>query len=394
VVVKLVCVVEYSTTNTSLRGDHAIRELIMEENKSQVRLNSHKLVENNEISELYANTHHFECLNGLRAISIIAVVWSHTASTEGYFLKLLGYGFHGVTLFFLISGFLITTLLLKEKDRTGRLDLLAFFARRSLRIFPLYYAVLTLYVVLVFTQESNTEIGATFLSNLKYFATYTSNIFIPLDGRVIFYFAWSLAAEEQFYLVLAPLLAICDQKKAAVLVIGITTLLITGIILDIGDQVVMSKVAPIGIWLGALCAFLLRGLRTEKWLRIAFGRPWSAPAMVALTLYLLETSLLGGHGFVISAAGMLISFLLSSNKILASALNARLLDHIGKVSYGIYLLHMICKGIVLRVAANFEFALPSETLFFAVLFSSIAVATMSFYTFERFFLNYKGKFAR
>jgi peptidoglycan/LPS O-acetylase OafA/YrhL len=366
----------------------------MRERTFQFRPDSFQSVQSNKVSEWYSNTLHFECLNGLRAISIIAVVWAHTASPSEHFLKLLGYGFHGVTLFFLISGFLITTLLLREKDRTGRLDLMAFFARRSLRIFPLYYAVLILYVVLVLLLERNTETGAAFLSNLKYFATYTSNIFIPLDGRVIFYFAWSLSAEEQFYLLLAPLLAFFSQKIAAVLVAFITICLVSSVILDIGDQVVLHKVAPIGIWLGTLCAFLLRDVRTEKWLRKAFGKTWSTPVMVAITLYLLETSKLGGHGFVISAAAMLISFLLSSNKILAAALNARSLNHVGKVSYGIYLLHMICKGIVLSLAAKLDFVPPSEILFLAVLLSSIAAATVSFYTFERFFLNYKGKFAR
>lgn len=92
------------------------------------------------------------------------------------------------------------TLLLRERERNSKIDLKAFYIRRSLRIFPLYYGVLFLYMVLVSVLERDSTAGQAFFNNLIYFATYTSNLFVPLDGRVIFYFAWSLAAEEQFYL--------------------------------------------------------------------------------------------------------------------------------------------------------------------------------------------------
>jgi peptidoglycan/LPS O-acetylase OafA/YrhL len=351
-------------------------------------------INRSDVSAWYANTNHFECLNGLRAISIIAVVWHHTASSESHFLKLLGYGYHGVTFFFLISGFLITTLLLKERDRTGKIDLFAFFVRRSLRIFPLYYAVLLAYVVLVFLQERNTEVGAAFFSNLKYFATYTSNIFVPLDGRVIFYFAWSLAAEEQFYLVLAPLLAALSPKRAALSVTVISIGLVLCNILSVGNPATIGKVAPLGIWLGTLAAFLLRDHRSEKCLRWLFGMAWSAPLLAVTTLLILESSLGGEAAFVTSAAAMLIACLISSNQSLAAALNNRLLVHIGKVSYGIYLMHMICKAVVTKIISSIGINAPNEINFLLVLFVALLVATLSFNTFERQFLKRKIKFIR
>src|SRR5204863_5681683 len=77
-----------------------------------------------------------------------------------------------------------------------------FYLRRALRIFPLYYAVLALYVAMVVYVERGSRAGVEFMHNLPFFATYTSNWFVTLGAdRTIFYFAWSLATEEQFYLV-------------------------------------------------------------------------------------------------------------------------------------------------------------------------------------------------
>ena len=86
----------------------------------------------------------------------------------------------GVELFFVISGFLITTLLLRERTANGRVSLKNFYARRTLRIFPLYCAALALYVIMVYVHERHSEAGQQFFHNLRYFATYTSNMFVDL----------------------------------------------------------------------------------------------------------------------------------------------------------------------------------------------------------------------
>src|SRR6185503_13092808 len=152
--------------------------------------------------QAYRSTKFFGSLDGLRALSILAVIWHHCGwqKVPGEW-ALAGTGYLGVHLFFVISGFLITTLLLREKEDTGRISLRDFYIRRTLRIFPLYYTVIGLYVVTVFLFEKNPADAREFFGNLPFFLTYTSNWFVQLEGRVIFYFAWSLAAEEQFYLV-------------------------------------------------------------------------------------------------------------------------------------------------------------------------------------------------
>ncbi|MGB3623248.1 MAG: acyltransferase, partial [Ketobacter sp.] len=150
--------------------------------------------------EHYSNTQFFSCLDGLRAFSILAVIWVHTGVNETGW-HILTRGQIGVDLFFAISGFLITTLLIREKNKYGFISMKGFYLRRALRIFPIYYTVIAIYTLMVLLLENNTDKGNQFFSNLPYFLTYTSNLFVENSGAVIFYFAWSLAAEEQFYMI-------------------------------------------------------------------------------------------------------------------------------------------------------------------------------------------------
>jgi len=139
---------------------------------------------------------YFGEIDGLRAFAIAAVAWNHSGHGPDNF----GHGL-GVVLFFVLSGFLITTLLLREESKTGTISLTGFYARRSLRIFPLYFSVLALYVVLVLVVEKGSPEGRQFFSNLPYYLTFTANYFVTWEEgkRTIFYFAWSLSAQEQFY---------------------------------------------------------------------------------------------------------------------------------------------------------------------------------------------------
>ena len=151
--------------------------------------------------EKFKQQRFFGSLNGLRFIAIVAVLWHHIAATS-FSITLAYRGTEGVTLFFAISGFLITTLLLREKSRNRDIDMKKFFMRRTLRIFPLYYTMLAVYAVLVFFTAEPVRFE-NFFANFLSFATYTSNFFMvdAVVGGTMFAFAWSLATEEQFYLI-------------------------------------------------------------------------------------------------------------------------------------------------------------------------------------------------
>src|SRR5581483_9077803 len=111
----------------------------------------------------------FSALDGCRALSVIAVVWQHTSGSPGP--SFLQKGFLGVDFFFAISGFLITSLLLRERDAVGAISLRKFYARRALRIFPLYYLALLIYLGLVAATRRHTPEGTQFFHHLPAFAT-------------------------------------------------------------------------------------------------------------------------------------------------------------------------------------------------------------------------------
>jgi peptidoglycan/LPS O-acetylase OafA/YrhL len=345
----------------------------------------------------------FGSLDGLRAASVAAVIWHHTGGGLVTF-EWFKYGHHGVTLFFAISGFLITTLLLREHDRHGTIDLRAFYIRRSLRIFPLYYAVLLVYGLLVFLLERQSKAGQEFFANLPSFATYTSNWFVALDGRTIFYFAWSLAAEEQFYLIWPPLLKKLGTRARALAVAASVTLLVAAfewaLPLFIGAaraepiQMAMGNL-PLAIVAGVVGALLLHDPKTfaRCWPWLA-GSRWHSLAWLVLALlstYPRASPWATSH---LALAGLVMSCCMREDHLLAGLLRWRPMVYLGTISYGLYLLHMLCKNVVVKAAAVAGVQLGAGAFFLATLALAIVAAGLSFKYFESRFLRIKGRFER
>lgn len=349
----------------------------------------------------FRNRRFFGSLDGLRALSVVAVIWHHAGPAYSDAMPyLLSNGAHGVTLFFAISGFLIVTLLLRERERTGQIDLKAFYIRRSLRIFPLYYAVIAVYVLLVFVVERHKAVGREFFNNLPFFLTYTSNWFVLLEGRVIFYFAWSLAAEEQFYLVWPTIQKFISPKRAlglvliAIVVVTLTQSLSSGgASLEKGllHRVVIG--VPLAICFGVVLAHALHHRRSFDALRWAFaGR---ASVLVWFTLLLLSLNWRAAPEVLIhaSAAFFVGACVYREDHWLAPLLRLRGGVHVGAVSYGVYLLHMLVKNVVVRLAGLAHIELSAYGVFFVTVAGSIVVASLSYRYFEAGFLRLKHRYA-
>jgi peptidoglycan/LPS O-acetylase OafA/YrhL len=134
---------------------------------------------------------HLPALDGLRAVAVFVVIAYHAGVMQGI------PGDLGVTLFFVLSGFLITWLLLREFATTGSISIRSFYARRALRIFPAYY------VYILFSLAVDTALGHRWSRGLIAVAfTYLVNYYNAFNGHPItsVAHAWSLAVEEQFYL--------------------------------------------------------------------------------------------------------------------------------------------------------------------------------------------------
>jgi len=156
----------------------------------------------------FVNKSRISSLDGLRAISICFVLLGHLAGTRG-FPSALGfftrYAEFGVRIFFVISGFLITHLLLQEHENTGAIRLRSFYVRRAYRILPAAYAYMAAVIVLVSSTLSGREIAAA--------VCYLSNYIHPtwVLGHL-----WSLSVEEQFYLLWPFAMAFAFRKRAMI----------------------------------------------------------------------------------------------------------------------------------------------------------------------------------
>lgn len=333
---------------------------------------------------LYLARKHFGALDGLRALGILAVLWHHTVGGPGRF---------GANLFFLLSGFLVTTILAREAQRTGTVSVARFRSRRARRLYPLYFSVLAGYAALTWWLEPAGATRSAFFANLPAFASFTSNWFVGLEGeRVIFYFAWSLAAQEQFYLLWPLFVKHANARTCAGALASLAAtayLTRTGLFdlaLPAGSalRTLVLSLMP-ALLLGALLALALDSRRGFETLRKRLGGRWTSAALLALALVLWRNPWLPEELMHLTLAGLVAACTVREDHALARLLALRPLVHVGTVSYGIYLLHMLCHNAVERGLARL--GQPRPALDFALTaLLAVAVATLSHRHFERRFL--------
>lgn len=335
---------------------------------------------------------HFPSLDGLRCLAILPVIWHHstTRPMEG----LLGRGPIGVELFFALSGFLITSLLLHEK-KSGPIALGAFWLRRSLRIFPLYYVVLGAFVLHALFVRPAGPVRDHFLDTVPYYATYTSNWFSykAVDHAIVFAFAWSLAAEEQFYLLWPPILRALGGVARPAIAMAVLVLLDQSAergwlsFLDEGLVLRMLRSFATPIGLGALLALANDHPKSSRVLRLALGQRWSSVlALAAVVIALVRPwTIFETHLALVALVG---SCALRRDHLLAPLFEHRALRHVGTVSYGMYLLNVPVVSLVRGVLG----AEANALLVFALATAaSIGFATLTYRWIERPFLALRDR---
>lgn len=193
----------------------------------------------------------FPALDGLRAVAAILVIMHHYGGGPWGWIS----GWIGVHIFFVLSGFLITTLALREEDRTGRVSLRSFYLRRAFRILPVYFAVLGINIALHVLRGDFRSSGLA--DNLIFYFTFTneyvSSPFAPFAQ------SWTLGVEQKFYVVW-PLLAfvLCARVFARRLAMTLTTLAVMVLtLLPATDNHDSIAVHYFPIVLGGLLAIVL-----------------------------------------------------------------------------------------------------------------------------------------
>jgi len=348
-------------------------------------------------------------LDGLRAVAVFLVLCTHLLPSQPW-VRRVGPGGLGVVLFFVLSGFLITGILLRVRDAVadGRLTsgraLSRFYIRRALRIAPLYYAVLGVAALADIPPVRATWPWHAFYASNLYFARRGSwnGVVTPL---------WSLGVEEQFYL-LWPLVVLWTPRRALPLVLP--ALVALGPLSRVGY--LLAGVDPFAIGLlpfGCVDTLLLGALLALCWhepARLdgvrrgvrAFGVAVALPA-VALHLALgpvpagspwfvlaamLELALKGAAFFaLIDAAAR------GFGGPIGRALSSRPMRFIGQISYGIYLLHTFVQGAARGFGAPMRALYPNELAWFPIACATVVlVATATYVLFEKPINGLKRRF--
>ncbi len=302
--------------------------------------------------EEWRATRYFPGLEGLRAIAALLVVFHHARTHRLWgFLE----GWNGVTLFFVLSGFLITTLALREEDERGALRWRAFVVRRGFRILPIYFASLALYAAVMYSVGFGGDHRSVFTHALPWYLSPFPEVPFFTKTHIVFSLAWSLGIEEKFYL-LWPLLAFVLLRKRARGRIGLALVLALAAQLPIVFSSGGRAVAPYSaILVGCVLAFALHHRQSFRFV----ARLGSVPGLV-VALALLATVHGLTHVFDVTAAGFRVSspyyylpYSFAAALVVASlALQAkgsgvfrsRPLRFVGRVSYPLYLTHPIALG--------------------------------------------------
>ena len=303
---------------------------------------------------------HIPGLDGLRAIAVVAVLFFH------FLPATLPGGFLGVDVFFVVSGFLITTLLLREIDSRGRVDLLTFWRRRARRLLPVLVLVVITSVSVARLVGGDLLVGIgrqtlgalTFTSNWLEIAVGAS--YFHSTSPILFVNLWSLAVEEQFYLfwplALVVALALTRNTRQRVRVVAgialVSTVLMAALYTPGEDATRVyygTDTHLMGVMAGAAFALawadpqLRAGLRTELW------RRWRGLAVLAALVVLVSLmrwatftstfTFRGGIALATLATLVLIAGLLESPSPWRRLMSLPPLTWIGERSYAIYLWH-------------------------------------------------------
>ena len=231
-------------------------------------------------------------MQGLRAIAVLLIILTHSG------LAIVRGGFIGVDVFFVLSGYLISGLLVRELEQSGRIDFMHFYARRLKRLLPALIVMLSvafgmaiwlLSGVEAHTQLASSLFAATWTSNL-YFTFTTIDYFNELASRDLFLHTWSLGVEEQFYLIWPMLLLMffwigrlhwgASQNGLRLILPGLGMVLISSLTLSLYWAFNMPQAAfylmPSRIWqfaLGAVVYLMFRGDTSDRnWMSKCFSK--------------------------------------------------------------------------------------------------------------------------
>ncbi len=362
----------------------------------------------------------FPNLDGLRFFSFLLVFFAHSFSSDNPAIReslwyqvikvrMFSDGDIGVSFFFVLSGFLITYLLMKEKESTGRIHIFSFYIRRALRIWPLYYLVLIIgFFIYPIIKHSLGQSGIetadpalcfTFLNN------FDRMVHIP-DASIIAVL-WSVAIEEQFYLIW-PVLFYFTPKKYYLHLVA-TVIVISNVFRFMYVGKLPIEIHTLGVitdmGIGGLFAYLvyynlkfLELIRNmSKWFIsllyiLVFGFIIFKQEIFSVEFMIVIKRLIMGVTF-----GLIIVEQNFSKNSLFKVGNWKVISTLGKYTYGLYCLHYIAILVSLTIIRKLSLNQFSWQIWLIELplsmLLSIFISWLSYRYFESWFLKLKERFA-
>ena len=347
---------------------------------------------------------YYKGLNGIRALAALSVLISHIITGANYIypqleIDELDIANYGVTMFFTLSGFLISSLLLMENKKSGTIKLKDFYIRRILRIWPIYYLYIIISAVCLYLFLDTSIIQA----ELLYYLTFFANVpFILGTGLMAISHLWSIGVEEQFY-IFWPWLFLNTKKiltKLFVFVLAFYLLKVLALVLfkytesDIFYTILkVNRFDCMGI--GGIGAVLYH--QKSKMVEFFTSKTAQWIVLVSLVVMLLEEfrfSMLIDHQLV---ALITLSLILSNITLKRPLINLenKFFIFIGKLSYGIYVYHKLIVLLLVPLVKLLPFpnALKLASLAILSLVLTISISYLSYNYFEKIFLKLKSKYA-
>lgn len=362
---------------------------------------------------------YFPNLNGLRFIAAFLVIIHHieqiksSNNIDSYWQKIPFVeviGKLGVVLFFVLSGFLITYLLLAEEKVFAKISVRKFYVRRILRIWPLYFLIVVIAFFIVpnfeiFSESGSISIldGENFASKLILFALFFPNLAFAIYGVVPFAsHTWSIGTEEQFYILWPIVLKFLKKNRIALMFLIIAIYMFVAFMLSVSitDFIPYKKFIR-NFWsmfnidcmaIGGVFAVMLF---EKKYLLKIFMNKY---LFYFTILFVLVFMILGVHipkvhfeFYAVLFGIIILNF--AANKNIGLSLENKAFNYLGNISYGLYMYHPIAIVLSIYIAKSINFTsnwlLYPLTLIIVVLLSAI-----SYKYYESIFLKFKTKFTK
>lgn len=351
---------------------------------------------------------HFHTFDALRFLAFFKVFLLHLPVVAfPWFNYLRAGGGIGVQFFFVLSGFLISYIILEEQNNTGRFDLKNFFARRVLRIWPLYYLMVGVAFAINTFMGSSSDAGyqpdwwmsLTFLENYKMMATGSHPNVSPLGVM------WSLCIEEHFYIIWGLLLYFFSKRMPLIITLSIIIGIVSRYIYAIKGIDSLDILSNIDLFAyGAIPAYLLvkHGNIFEQAVeRVAFYKKILLAAITIIVVTICSQYTGNDYAFIWMTAllgilfSIILSFTIPSNAKFCIG-ERNIMSRLGIYTYGLYVYHTLVIILLVKIFTAKEIALthPLYAVVFMLLsmLLTIVCSIASYYLFEKPFLRLKKKF--